>query len=148
MTIESPLGHNYTLTYQGLSSARGNNLAAKTTALMAVSEDDKPIGTLTAEKRLYITWEAPVTEVGIRSRFLEDLYLILESVSDLNGAFMNDPEAQRATFEVQVNILVGWIWYGGFVITIGGVITMWPSRGSQKNSNKEKLRQSLAGQKA
>ncbi|MEE2879981.1 MAG: heme lyase CcmF/NrfE family subunit [Gemmatimonadota bacterium] len=148
VTIESPLGHNYTLTYQGLSSARGNNLAAKTTALMAVSEDDKPIGTLTAEKRLYITWEAPVTEVGIRSRFLEDLYLILESVSDLNGAFMNDPEAQRATFEVQVNILVGWIWYGGFVITIGGVITMWPSRGSQKNSNKEKLRQSLAGQKA
>ena len=147
VTIESPLGHNYTLTYQGLSSARGNNLAAKTTALMAVSEDDKPIGTLTAEKRLYITWEAPVTEVGIRSRFLEDLYLILESVSDLNGAFMNDPEAQRATFEVQVNILVGWIWYGGFVITIGGVITMWPSRGSQKNSNKEKLRQSLAGQK-
>ena len=148
VTIESPLGHNYTLTYQGLSSARVNNLAAKTTALMAVSEDDKPIGTLTAEKRLYITWEAPVTEVGIRSRFLEDLYLILESVSDLNGAFMNDPEAQRATFEVQVNILVGWIWYGGFVITIGGVITMWPSRGSQKNSNKEKLRQSLAGQKA
>ena len=148
VTIESPLGHNYTLTYQGLSSARGNNLAAKTTALMAVSEDDKPIGTLTAEKRLYITWEAPVTEVGIRSRFLEDLYLILESVSDLNGAFMNDPEAQRATFEVQVNILVGWIWYGGFVITIGGVITMWPSRGSQKNSNKEKLGQSLAGQKA
>ena len=148
VTIESPLGHNYTLTYQGLSSARGNNLAAKTTALMAVSEDDKPIGTLTAEKRLYITWEAPVTEVGIRSRFLEDLYLILESVSDLNGAFMNDPEAQRATFEVQVNILVGWIWYGGFVITIGGVITMWPSRGSQKNSNKDKLRQSLAGQKA
>ena len=148
VTIESPLGHNYTLTYQGLSSARGNNLAAKTTALMAVSEDDKPIGTLTAEKRLYITWEAPVTEVGIRSRFLEDLYIILESVSDLNGAFMNDPEAQRATFEVQVNILVGWIWYGGFVITIGGVITMWPSRGSQKNSNKEKLRQSLAGQKA
>ena len=148
VTIESPLGHNYTLTYQGLSSARGNNLAAKTTALMAVSEDDKPIGTLTAEKRLYITWEAPVTEVGIRSRFLEDLYLILESVSDLNGAFMNDPEAQRATFEVQVNILVGWIWYGGFVITIGGVITMWPSRGSQKNLNKEKLGQSLAGQKA
>mgnify|MGYP001370704516 FL=1 len=148
VTIESPLGHNYTLTYQGLSSARGNNLAAKTTALMAVSEDDKPIGTLTAEKRLYITWEAPVTEVGIRSRFLEDLYLILESVSDLNGAFMNDPEAQRATFEFQVNILVGWIWYGGFVITIGGVITMWPSRGSQKKSNKEKLGQSLAGQKA
>ena len=146
VTIESPLGHNYTLTYQGLSSARGNNLAAKTTALMAVSEDGEPIGTLTAEKRLYITWEAPVTEVGIRSRFFEDLYLILESVSDLNGAFMNDPEAQRATFEVQVNVLVGWIWYGGFIITIGGVITMWPSRGSQKNSNKEKLGQSLAGQ--
>ena len=148
VTIESPLGHEYTLTYQGLSSARGNNLAAKTTALMDVSEDGNPIGTLTAEKRLYLTWQAPVTEVGIRSRFLEDLYLILESVSDLNGAFMNDPEAQQATFEVQVNILVGWIWYGGFVITLGGVITMWPSRGSQKSPNKENDEQSLKSQEA
>ena len=135
MTIESPLGHEYKLTYQGLSSSRGNNLAAKTTALMAISENGEPVGTMTAEKRLYLTWEAPVTEVGIHSKFLEDLYLILESVSDLNGAFLNDPEAQQATFEVQVNILVGWIWYGGFVITLGGLITMWPSRGSPKKSD-------------
>jgi cytochrome c-type biogenesis protein CcmF len=144
VTIESPLGHEYELTYQGLSSERGNNLAAKTTALMDVSQDGKPIGTMTAEKRLYLTWEAPVTEVGIRSKFLEDLYLILESVSDLNGAFLNDAKAQRATFEVQVNMLVGWIWYGGLVITLGGLITMWPSRGPQTSSTQEDPRRSSA----
>ena len=144
MTIESPLGHEYELTYQGLSSERGNNLAARITALMDVSQDGKPIGTMTAEKRLYLTWEAPVTEVGIRSKFLEDLYLILESVSDLNGAFLNDAKAQRATFEVQVNMLVGWIWYGGLVITLGGLITMWPSRGPQTSSTQEDPRRSSA----
>jgi cytochrome c biogenesis factor len=67
--------------------------------------------------------------VGIRSSFLEDLYLILENVNDLGGAFENSAEAQRATFEVQVNILVGWIWYGGLVVSIGSLIGMWPSRG-------------------
>jgi cytochrome c-type biogenesis protein CcmF len=145
VTIESPLGHEYNLTYQGLSSARGDNLAAKTTALIAVSEDGHPVGTMTAEKRLYLTWQAPVTEVGIRSKFLEDLYLILESVSDLNGAFLNDPKAQRATFEIQINILVGWIWYGGLVISLGGVITMWPSRGRQLNSDQKNSHRDPSG---
>ena len=129
ITIESPFGHEYTLTYQGLSSPRGQNMLRQAVALMTVEKDGRPMKSLTAEKRLYLTWEAPVTEVGIQSTFLEDLYLILENVSDLGGAFENVAGAQRATFEVQVNILVGWIWYGGLVITIGSLIAMWPSRG-------------------
>ncbi len=99
-------------------------------ALMTVEKNGVPVGSLTSEKRLYVTWQAPVTEVGIRSTFLEDLYVILERVEDLGGAFENDAAAQRATFEVQVNILVGWIWYGGLILTVGSLITMWPSRGS------------------
>jgi cytochrome c-type biogenesis protein CcmF len=129
VTIESPFGHEYTLTYQGLSSPRGQNMLRQAIALMTVEKDGRPFGTLTAEKRLYLTWETPVTEVGIRSSFLEDLYLILENVNDLGGAFENSAEAQRATFEVQVNILVGWIWYGGLIVSIGSLIGMWPSRG-------------------
>ncbi|MEE2669123.1 MAG: heme lyase CcmF/NrfE family subunit [Gemmatimonadota bacterium] len=129
ITIESPFGHEYTLTYQGLSSPRGQNMLRQAVALMTVEKDGRPAGSLTAEKRLYLTWEAPVTEVGIQSAFLEDLYLILENVSDLGGAFENVADAQRATFEVQVNVLVGWIWYGGLILTIGSLIGMWPSRG-------------------
>jgi cytochrome c-type biogenesis protein CcmF len=88
------------------------------------------VGSLTTEKRLYVTWQSPVTEVGIRSTFLEDLYVILEQVEDLGGAFENNASSQRATFEVQVNILVGWIWYGGLILTLGSLIAMWPSKAS------------------
>ncbi len=134
ISIESPFGHEYTLTYQGLSSPRGQNMARQAVALMTVEKDGRPIGSLTAEKNLYLTWPTPVTEVGVRETFLEDLYLILENVNDLNGAFENDPQAQRATFEVQVNILVAWIWDGGFIIVLGSIIGLWPSRGTTKKA--------------
>ncbi len=134
ISIESPFGHEYTLTYQGLSSPRGQNMARQAVALMTVEKDGRPIGSLTAEKNLYLTWPTPVTEVGVRETFLEDLYLILENVNDLNGAFENDPQAQRATFEVQVNILVAWIWDGGFIVVLGSIIGLWPSRGTTKKA--------------
>ena len=130
VTLASPLGHEYTLTYQGLSSPRGQNMLRQAVALLTVERNGVPVGSLTTEKRLYVTWESPVTEVGIRSTFLEDLYVILERVEDLGGAFENDAASQRATFEVQVNILVGWIWYGGLILTLGSLIAMWPSKAS------------------
>ena len=130
VTIQSAFGHEYRLTYQGISSPRGQNMLRQAVALMTVERNGVPVGSLTAEKRLYITWQAPVSEVGIRSTFFEDLYLILEQVEDLGGAFENDASSQRATFEVQVNILVGWIWYGGLILTIGSLIAMWPSKAS------------------
>lgn len=130
VNIQSAFGHEYTLTYQGLSSPRGQNMLRQAVALMTVERNGVPVGSLTAEKRLYVTWEAPVTEVGIRSTPFEDLYLILARLEDLGGAFENDASSQRATFEVQVNILVGWIWYGGFILTIGSLIAMWPSKAS------------------
>ncbi len=100
-------------------------------ALMTVERNGRPVESLTAEKVLFVKWEtSPLTIVGINSYILEDLYLILENVNDLGGAFENEAGAQRATFKVQVNVLVGWIWYGGFVVTLGGIIAMWPSRGS------------------
>ena len=138
ISIESPFGHEYTLTYQGLSSPRGKNMARQAVALMTVEKNGRPIGSLTAEKNLYLTWPAPVTEVGVRETFLEDLYLILENVNDLGAAFENDPQAQRATFEVQVNILVSWIWNGGFIIVLGSIIGLWPSRGTTKIASRPK----------
>ncbi len=140
VTIESPFGHEYALTYQGLSSPRGQNMVRQAVALMTVERDGRPIGSLTAEKNLHLKWEqvGPMSEVGVHSVFLEDLYLILENVNDLNRAFENDAAAQRATFKVQVNVLVGWIWYGGFIVTLGGIIGLWPSRGSTTSASRTK----------
>ncbi|MEE8146153.1 MAG: heme lyase CcmF/NrfE family subunit [Longimicrobiales bacterium] len=130
ITIASPLGHDYTLTYEGMSSSRGRNMIWQAVALMSLDRDGKRVGSITTEKRLYETWSSPMTEVGIYSTPLEDVYVILANADDLvAGAYENDPRAQRATFEFKINPLVGWIWYGGLVLTIGALITMWPSRG-------------------
>lgn len=131
--IPSPLGHEYKLTYEGMSttsataSNSNDNLAFQLVALLRVEKNGKVLRNLTTEKRGYIAQNQPTTEVGIRSSFLEDLYVILSDVPDIRRAIMNEPDAQTATFTFMVNPLVGWIWYGGMIVAIGGLIGLWPS---------------------
>ena len=131
--IPSPFGHDYQLTYEGMSTTSAtasnpnNNLAFQLVALFQVEKDGKALKNLTTEKRGYIAQESPTTEVGIRSSFLEDLYVILSDVPDLRGAVMNDPDAQTATFTFLVNPLVGWIWFGGVILALGGLVGLWPA---------------------
>ena len=128
----SPLGHSYTLTYEGLSTtlagaAPVRNVRWQVEALLRVEKEGRPAGTLTTVRRALIAQEdMPTTEVAMRSSFLEDLYVILSDVPDLRGALANDPNAQTATFTFMVNPLVGWIWYGGMIIALGGLIGLWP----------------------
>jgi cytochrome c-type biogenesis protein CcmF len=124
--VESPLGHTYALTYEGISSSREANFD-RWVALMSVAKDGSPAGAMTTERRFYRVNQQMVTEVGIRSTPLEDLYVILGDVEDFEGIVNNDPGAQRIVAEVQVNPLVGWIWYGGVVMTIGSLIALWPA---------------------
>ena len=53
--------------------------------------------------------------------------MILSDVPDLRGAVMNDPDAQTATFTFLVNPLVGWIWFGGVILALGGLVGLWPA---------------------
>lgn len=129
VTVTSAWGHSYDLRYEGISASQQPNML-QLVALMSVSREGQPLTTLTAEKRRYRTWDSLINEVGIRTTPREDLYLILAEVEDVRGILANEPGAQRATFEIQVNPLVGWIWYGGLVISLGALIALWPSRGS------------------
>ncbi|GMR12474.1 MAG: heme lyase CcmF/NrfE family subunit [Gemmatimonadota bacterium] len=130
ITLASPLGHDYTLTYEGLSSSRGRNMVWQAVALMSLDRDGRRVGSITTEKRMYETSPSPMTEVGIHSTPFEDVYIILANAEDLiAGAYENDPSAQRATFEFQINLLVSWLWYGGLMLTFGSLIAIWPSQG-------------------
>ena len=103
------------------------NVRWQVEALLRVEKEGRPAGTLTTVRRALIAQEdMPTTEVAMRSSFLEDLYVILSDVPDLRGALANDPNAQTATFTFMVNPLVGWIWYGGMIIALGGLIGLWP----------------------
>jgi cytochrome c-type biogenesis protein CcmF len=126
VSLASPFGHTYTLTYEGISSSREANFD-RWVALMTVDRNSSPVGSMTTERRFYRVNRQMVTEVGIRSTPVEDLYVILADVEDFEGIVANDPDAQRVVVQVMVNPLVGWIWYGGVVITIGALIALWPA---------------------
>ncbi|MSR21534.1 MAG: heme lyase CcmF/NrfE family subunit [Gemmatimonadetes bacterium] len=131
--VTSPMGHTYALTYEGLSVSLNNgqrNLMWQAIATVSVTKDGKPQGILTTEKRRYATQEAgapPMTEVGIRSYPLEDLYLILSALDDIEGAVSADSEAQGLDLQVLIKPLVSWIWLGTLTLVGGTLIALWPS---------------------
>jgi cytochrome c-type biogenesis protein CcmF len=71
----------------------------------------------------------PSTEVGIRSTLQEDLYIVY--AGSVAGT-------EEAVYRFTLNPLVIWVWIGGIVLVIGGLITMWPggttSTGSLKRA--------------
>ena len=128
-------GHVYTFTHLGISQYDALNRRV-TAALVDVRRDGKDIGRLRTEKRQHVdafgnnTFE-PSTEVGIMSGLRVDLYIVLAGL--VNGT-------EQAVFRFTINPLVWWVWFGGFVLVIGGLIVLWPGgtavavRGSKASS--------------
>src|SRR5438034_173712 len=120
-SIKSPYGWTYRLTHLGISQYDALNRQV-TAATLDVSRDGKRLGVLTTEKRQHVdalgrpTFQ-PSTEVGIRSDLREDLYVVLGGV--VNGT-------EQAVFRFTINPLVWWVWYGGMIVALGGLIVMWP----------------------
>jgi len=133
VSVASPFGHTYTLVYEGISSSVEENFD-RWVALLSVQKDGKAVGAMTTERRFYRVNRQMVTEVGIRSTAVEDLYVILADVEDFEGMVGNNPDAQRIVVQVMVNPLVGWIWYGGVIITIGSLIALWPVAEARRRS--------------
>lgn len=129
ITIASPFGHTYELRYEGLSTAVEPGHVVQWIATLSVERDGVPVGALNTERRLYLAQGQPVTEVGIRSTLMEDLYVILATLDDQVGTGL-DPRFHRATFQVLVNPLVPWIWYGGLILALGTLIALWPGGGA------------------
>jgi cytochrome c-type biogenesis protein CcmF len=88
-------------------------------ATMQVSKNGQDLGTLEPEKRFYIASRQGTSEVGIRQRPNEDLYLNFGGMSDDN---------QRAVIQAYVFPLVSWIWVGGLVLIGGTFICLIPSK--------------------
>lgn len=86
-------------------------------ARLQVSRGGKPGITLTPSKNYHWTLTTPwVTEVAVQGSWREDLYVVLANLED-NG---------RASFQIQLNPLVNWIWAGGVLLLVGSVLAMWP----------------------
>jgi cytochrome c-type biogenesis protein CcmH/NrfF len=78
-------------------------------------------GQVAPAKFIYRTHpQMPTTEVAIRSRPSEDVYVIMSTV---------DPSTRRGTFRIIIRPLVAWIWFGGIVLLLGAILGMWPTGG-------------------
>src|SRR5438132_1323588 len=124
-SIRSPYGWTYSFTHLGISQFDQLNRQV-TAATIDVRPSRKRLGLLTTEKRQHVdglgrpTFQ-PASEVGIRSDLREDLYVVLGGV--VNGT-------EQAVFRFTINPLVWWVWYGGLIVVLGGLIVMWPGGGS------------------
>jgi cytochrome c-type biogenesis protein CcmF len=88
-------------------------------AYMQVTKKGDELGTLEPEKRFYKASRQGTSEVGIRQRPNEDLYLNFGGMSDDN---------QRAVIQAYVFPLVSWIWIGGLVLIGGTFVCLVPSK--------------------
>src|SRR5881227_3929755 len=121
VSLKSPYGWTYTFTHLGISQYDALNRQV-TAATVEVYRNGKRRGILTTEKRQHVdalgrpTFQ-PSSEVGIISDLREDLYAVLAGV--VGGT-------EQAVFRFTINPLVWWVWYGGMIVALGGVIVMWP----------------------
>jgi len=119
--LKSPYGQIYKFTHLGISQYNALNREV-TAALVDVRRDGKPVGRLRTEKRQHVdalgrpTFE-PSTEVGIQSGVREDLYVVLAGLVD---------GTEQAVYRFTINPLVWWVWFGGVVLVLGGLIVLWP----------------------
>jgi cytochrome c-type biogenesis protein CcmF len=78
----------------------------------------KALGVTSPAKFIYKkSPDSPTTEVAQIHSIRDDLYLVVGSVN---------PQTHVASFQVHVNPLVGWIWFGCVVLIFGSIICMWP----------------------
>jgi cytochrome c-type biogenesis protein CcmF len=122
--MQSPFGHTYRFAHMGISQYEALNRIVSA-ATVEVQKDGRRIGLMTSEKRQHVdsfnrpTFE-PSTEVGIRSTLQEDLYIVF--AGSVEGT-------EEAVYRFNINPLVWWVWFGGLVLTLGGLVTLWPGGG-------------------
>ena len=88
-------------------------------AVIEVSRGGQALGAMTPERRMYKASRQGTSEVAIRRRPNEDLYLNFAGMSDDN---------QRAVIQAFVFPLVSWIWIGFWVVAAGTLICLVPSK--------------------
>jgi cytochrome c-type biogenesis protein CcmF len=108
----------YTLTYDDLNIYQTQSKRV-VSATMSVRNEGKLISQLVPEKYFHQSYEQPVTEVAIHGNLAEDLYIILVDSEASSGL---------SDFKVLINPVVNWIWIGGLVLVLGGLISFWPER--------------------
>ncbi|MEX0691048.1 MAG: heme lyase CcmF/NrfE family subunit [Gemmatimonadales bacterium] len=121
LELRSPFGHTYTFTHLGVSQFTQLNRFISA-ATLDVARDGQRVQVLTSEKRQHLDSFGrrqfePTTEAAIRYTLAEDIYVVY--AGSVEGT-------DQAVYKITINPLVTLLWFGGLVLLVGGIITMWP----------------------
>jgi cytochrome c-type biogenesis protein CcmF len=94
-------------------------------ATVEVLKNGQVVGVIEPRMNFYPTSDQPVPTPQVRSTVGGDLYLTLMSF---------DPNGAHATIRAIVQPLVSWIWFGGGVVVLGAIISMFPPRRRPESS--------------
>jgi len=108
----------YQLTIGDVESGKNENYSWDILNV-GVNKGGTDLGTLRPERRLYFASRQPTSNVAIRRRLNEDLYLNFAGAS-------NDGEG--TVLQSYVFPLVSWIWIGYWGVLIGTIICLIPSK--------------------
>jgi cytochrome c-type biogenesis protein CcmF len=122
-TIEVKVGDRFTLGHYEMKVVDlregDNDNYSQSSALIEVWKDGQPLATMAPERRFYKASRQGTSEVAIRRRLNEDLYLNFAGKSD---------DEQRAVIQAFVFPLVSWIWLGFWLLALGTLICLVPSK--------------------
>lgn len=101
----------YVFEFDGVSDIRGPNYSSKQ-ALIKVYRNGAMVAELLPEKRTYLVQKNPMTEAGIDSGFLRDVYVALGEQIDERTWGMR----------LYYRPFVQWIWAGAALMALGGLL--------------------------
>ncbi|MGZ8256627.1 MAG: cytochrome c-type biogenesis CcmF C-terminal domain-containing protein, partial [Gallionella sp.] len=105
----------YQFRFNGVTDLTGPNYAGGV-GHISVSKNGKFIAEMLPEKRLYNVTGMPLTEAAIRTGILGDLYVSLgEPIPEAEGAW---------AVRVYIKPFVDWIWFGAFLMGLGGILAV------------------------
>jgi cytochrome c-type biogenesis protein CcmF len=111
----SVAGYDYT--FSQLSEHDGPNYQALRASFI-VHKKGQLVTKLDAEKRFYTVSRMPMAEVALQAGFLRDLYMVLGENFD-DGSW---------SVRIYYKPFVFWIWLGGVLMVLGGVVATLDSR--------------------
>jgi cytochrome c-type biogenesis protein CcmF len=114
---ESAVIADYNLTYVG-DRMEVDNSKRMIFADLDVSKGGQHRARLSPAKFIYKKQpDSPETKVAISHGFRDDVYVIVGTIN---------PSTKLAAFQIHVNPLVSWIWFGCLILISGSLVCMWP----------------------
>ena len=115
----------YQFTMDELKKIRGANFDA-TQAVVSVRKNNQVVATLYPEKRHYVVSQMPMTEASIQYNPLRDIYMAMgEPILDVN---QTEADATKWAVRIYIKPGVRWVWWGGFVLALGAILSMFDKR--------------------